>query len=89
MGGGGRGVSPLPLAVFQCTGSILDPKAAVDGPRHELPEYTAKFYLKFTSGVTGGGVNRESKNFGPPKMSEYDSDFDRHAIFYWTVLTGH
>ena len=40
-----------PSAIFHRL--ILDPKTAFDSPGPQLPEYTAKFYLKVADDATG------------------------------------
>ena len=43
--------SNLPLASYQITGPILDPKTAFEIPGQEVSEHTAKLYLNVTDDV--------------------------------------
>ena len=49
---GVEGVS-APVAFFQATEPIRDPKTEFDSPGLELSEYAVKFYPKITGDVTG------------------------------------
>ena len=49
----GKGGAFRPHAICHTAGAVLDPKTAFDTPRHELPEYIAKFYLNVNDDFKG------------------------------------